>query len=56
MQEALVLESLAVDRLLRELHLDHASQEEALPNSEPMEPWLIGFSSQYICPKGQKRW
>lgn len=50
----LILESRATDRLLREPHLDHGSQEGTFPASEANE--LIGYSSQDTFPKGQKRW
>lgn len=55
MEEAtLILESWTTDRLLRELHLDHGSQEGAFTASEANG--LIGYSSQDTFPKGQKRW
>lgn len=46
----LILESQATDRLLREPHLDHGSQEGAFTASDVNE--LIGYSSQDTFPKG----
>lgn len=52
--EALVLESLAIARFLREPHPDHVSQEGAFAASESIEPLHIVNSSMETFPKRQR--